>query len=219
MFRAAVFDLDGTFIDSTDAIIASFFHTFDALGEPRPPREVLTAGIGHVLEDQFALYTDTDPFHCTGIYRAYYGTICNEMTTLLPGARETVEQLTQAGLKLGFATSKQRAFAEQILDYLGVLDFFESRIGPGDVTHPKPHPECVQRSLDNLGVQPNECIFVGDTDFDVKACAAAGVPCIAVTTGYNTRAQLQALSPLAVLDDLHEVTDLILASTRGAVSP
>lgn len=216
MIRAAVFDLDGTFIDSTDAIVASFFHTFDTLGEPRPPRQALMAGIGHVLEDQFSLYTDTDPFHCTKIYRAYYGTICNEMTSLLPGAREAAERLRAAGLRLGFATSKQRHFAEQILGHLGVLEHFESRVGPGDVSHPKPHPECVHRALDDLGVQPHECMFIGDTDFDVKAAAAAGVPCIAVTTGYNTREQLEALAPLAVLDSLHEATGLILERAGAA---
>jgi len=218
MIRAVAYDLDGTFIDSTEAIVASFFHTFDTIGEPRPARETLVSGIGHIIEDQFALYTNTDPHHCTRIYRAYYGTICNDMTTLLPGARESLEQLGAAGLQIAFATSKHLRYAEQILDHLGVLGHFESRIGPGEVSRPKPDPECILRTLHNLRVEAGELIYIGDTDFDVKAAAAAGVECIAVTTGYNTRAQLEALAPLAVVDTLEEATDLILERSQRLVS-
>jgi phosphoglycolate phosphatase len=49
MIRAVTFDLDGTLIDSTEAIVASFHHTFDAIGEPHPPRERLVGTIGHIL--------------------------------------------------------------------------------------------------------------------------------------------------------------------------
>lgn len=216
MYRAVVFDLDGTFIDSTEAIVASFFHAFDTLGEPRPPRDAIVASIGHILEDQFALFTQTDPHRCAAIYREYYGQICNEVTTLMPGAQSAVARLSAAGLGLGFATSKRRAFAEQILAHLGVLDSFTARVGPDDVARPKPDPECVHRALEQLGVAAAEAVFIGDTLFDLDACAAAGVDCIAVTTGYDTRETLEGRGPLAVVDSLDEVTALVLARSAAA---
>ena len=52
MLKAVLFDLDGTFIDSTDAIVESFYHTFDAIDRPRPSRKAIVDSIGHILEDQ-----------------------------------------------------------------------------------------------------------------------------------------------------------------------
>lgn len=210
MVSAVCFDLDGTLIDSTDAIVASFFHTFDAMGLPRPPRDRIVDTIGHVLEDQFRLFTDRDPHACTKVYRAHYGETCCERTTLLPGARELLERLEAAGLRLGFATSKRRCYAEQVLEHLGVLGRFSSRIGPDDVKRPKPDPEALLLAVKELETTPAEMVFVGDTHFDVLASQAAGVRCVCVTTGYETREALEALAPEAVYDTLAEVGDHIL---------
>jgi len=217
MVSAVCFDLDGTLIDSTDAIVASFFHTFDVFGLPHPPRDRIVDTIGHVLEDQFQLFTDRDPHECTEVYRAHYGETCCERTTLLPGARELLERLQAAGLRLGFATSKRRCYAEQVLAHLEVLDYFSSRLGPDDVTQPKPDPEALFLAAEQLGVRPAEMVFVGDTHFDVLASRAAGVRCVCVTTGYATREALEALDPEAVYDTLAEVGDHILGDRVACV--
>ena len=221
MIKAVTFDLDGTLIDSMDAIVDGFFHTFDVLGLPPPDRQAVVDSIGHLLEDQFALLTTHDPAECVRVYRAYYKTIACERTTALPGAAESLDRLQGAGLRLGFATSKKRSYAEMILAHLGLLDPFESRIGPHDVTHAKPHPEAVLRSLEALDAQPGEMFFVGDTDFDVLAAHRAGVECLCVTTGYNTCEQLAALEPAGIFDSLDELTDYILGRVEegGEVRP
>jgi phosphoglycolate phosphatase len=99
---------------------------------------------------------------------------------------------------------------------MGLTNAFASRIGPDDVTHPKPHPEAVLKSAEALGVAPDEMFFVGDTDFDVLAARAAAVRCVCVTTGYNTRDELLALEPEAVFDSLDEATDYMLEHRNGA---
>lgn len=217
MIRAVAFDLDGTLIDSTDAIVQSVLHTFDVLGGPRrdgPSREAIVRTIGHPLEKQFSLLTAHDPHVCARIYRERYREICRAMTTLIPGAKETLDALAQAGLAMGFVTSKRRQFAEMILEHLGVLDFFGVRIGPDDVARPKPQPDPILRALDLFGVPADAMRYVGDMDFDVLACRAAGVRCVAVTTGYAARAELEALQPEIVLDSLREVAAYLLARTN-----
>lgn len=211
MIHAATFDLDGTVIDSTEAIVDAFFHTFRALEEDLPPRDRVVDTIGHTLEDQFKLLCGRDPAECAAIYRAHYRDICLAKTRLLPGAAACLDRLRAAGLRLGFATSKRREYASVILEHLGVLDRFTSRIGPEDVTHPKPHPEALEVSLARLGVQADEMVFVGDMHFDVLAARRAGVRCLCVTTGYAGRAELEALEPEAVFDDLAALTDYLLA--------
>lgn len=215
MIRAVAFDLDGTLIDSTDPIVESFQHAFKVIGEPPPSREVITGSIGYTIHEQFTHLTRHDPADCVRIYREHYRTIMCDGTFLLPGARETLERLRDAGIGLGFATSKKREYSEEILEHLGVLDFFTCRLGPDDVTHPKPHPEAVLRSLEELGVQAHEMFFVGDTRFDVHAAQAAGVRCLAVATGYATRDELVRLRPEAVFDGLIELGDYILAHKDG----
>jgi phosphoglycolate phosphatase-like HAD superfamily hydrolase len=219
MIRAVTFDLDGTVFDSTEAIVESFMHTFEVLGEPPPPRDAVVRSIGYVLEDQFALFTKRDPSECVRIYRDWYSTIACEKTTLLPGAEDSLSRLRAAGLKLGFATSKGRVYAEMILSHLGVLHYFESRIGPDEVTHPKPHPEAVWKSLEKLEVSCDEMFLVGDTHFDVLAARAAAVRCVCVCTGYNSREELVALQPEAVFDSLTEATAYMLAHLGSPQNP
>ncbi|MBI2434020.1 MAG: HAD-IA family hydrolase [Candidatus Hydrogenedentes bacterium] len=214
MLRAVIFDLDGTLIDSTEAIVASMFHMFDVMERTRPLRQAIIDSIGHPLEVQLTYLTDCPPAHCIPIYRRHYAEHSAAQTFLLPGARETLEALQAAGLRLAFATSKSRISAEMLLEHLGVLHFFEARIGPEEVQHTKPHPEAVLRALEALEVGPNEAIFVGDMHFDVLAGAAAGVRTLALTTGYATRRELEALQPEAVFDSLLEVRDYVMASIK-----
>jgi phosphoglycolate phosphatase len=210
MITAVAYDLDGTLIDSTDAIVLCFMHACDVLGAQRPAREAVVNSIGHILEDQFRLLTPLDPVEAVSVYRERYQKVCCEMTTLLPGAREALERNRQAGLRIGFATSKRRDIAEMILEHLGVLGYFEVRLGPDDVTHPKPHPEVVLKALEGFGVAADEMLFVGDTYFDALAARDAGVRCLCVATGYNTREELEALETDGVFDTLDELTDHLL---------
>lgn len=215
--KAVVFDLDGTLIDSTDAIVLSFMHTFDVIGEPRPPRDEVVRSIGYTLEDQFAMFTRHDRHDCTRIYRERYAQVCCEMTTLLPGGADALAALAASGLRLGFATSKRRTFAEMILQHLGVLDRFEVRVGPDDVARPKPAPDAMLRVLELFKLSPDELLLIGDTHFDVECARNAGVACVCVTTGYETRAELEALQPEAVYDALAEVATHILGRPAARV--
>lgn len=213
--RAVCFDLDGTLIDSDESIVASFFYTCDKLGIPRPDRKAIIGSIGYLLEDQIAQLTDYDPHEFARVYREYYGQICCGLTQPMPGARETLQTLRAAGFLLGFATSKRRYYAEQILRHLGLLDFFEARVGGEDVEKPKPDPEPLQKVADMLGIRLNEMVLVGDTRFDVLAAQNAGVKCLCVTLGYEDRSVLESLQPEGIFESLEAVTAYLMA-LKGA---
>lgn len=210
MIKAVVFDLDGTLIDSTDAIVASNLYVFDHLGLPRPTRDAIVAAIGLPLDAQFRDRLDGDIEHAMRVYRRHYAETACASTTLQPGAREMLDAFAEAGLKMGFATSKKLDASELVLGHLGVLDYFNARIGPDEVVHPKPAPDALHAAMRILDVAPEEFVFVGDMHFDVVAAQRAGVACLAVTTGYQTRAELEALGPDAVFDGLDEVQDWVL---------
>lgn len=205
MIRAVIFDLDGTLFDSTEAIVDSFFHLFDQLGKPRPARDRIVSGIGHPLVEAIPRLTDHDPEECIAIYRDYYPRVACAKTHLLPGAREILEAFHQAGLKQGFVTSRKRDSAELLLDYFGILQYFQCRIGPDEVSRPKPHPEGILLAAKQLGASPGELCVVGDMHFDILAARDAGARCVCVTTGYATRSELEALAPEAVFTRLDQV--------------
>lgn len=200
--KAALFDLDGTLIDSTEAIVDCFYHTFDVLGVPRPERHRIVSTISLTLENQFAGLIDHDPHECARIYREKYFRIGPEMTRLHAGAQAILTQCRAACIRTGFVTSKLRAAAELLLDRLEVLDHFEARVGPEDVLNPKPHPEPILKALAQLGVAPDEAVYFGDTPLDVQAAHAAGVACVALTTGYAPEQQLRAENPAAICANL-----------------
>ena len=211
MIRAVLFDLDGTLIDSTDAIVDSWFYAFDTIGRPRPDRQLILDTIGYPLRQQIPMMTDYDVDECIRIYRGHYTAHSAPKTSLLPGAAETLASFREHGLRMGFVTSKKREAAEMLLEHLGALHYMDARIGPLEVTHHKPHPEPVEKAMDLLGVAPSETVFVGDMHFDVVAGQAAGVTTVAVATGYQSRQDLEALAPDAVFDSLLEARDFVLA--------
>jgi phosphoglycolate phosphatase len=211
MIKAVIFDLDGTVIDATEAIVASFLHTFAVIGERPPPRAEIVKSIGYVIEEQFRLFTAHDPNECARIYRAHNLGVACRQTRLMPGAKESLMRLQAHDVLLGFATSKGRDRAEMTLAHLCVLDMFSARVGSGDVTRPKPHPEAVFKALEGLDSTPEETFVVGDTPLDVLAARAACVRCLCVTTGYATEQELRASRPEAVFGSLEEVARYVLS--------
>ena len=93
MIRAVLFDLDGTLMDSTEAIVDSWFYAFDALGLPKPDRDLIINTIGYPLRQQIPMMTDHDVDECIRVYRGHYTEHSAPKTTLLPGAAETLAAL------------------------------------------------------------------------------------------------------------------------------
>ncbi len=211
--QGVVFDLDGTLIDSTEAIVGSMFHMFDELNLDRPQRESIIDSIGVVLEKQIATMTDYDPIECARVYRAHYGATASEQTIALPGAHDALQALADAGFALGFATSKRRSYSETILAHLGLLDFFTARVGPDDVTNHKPHPEPIELAASQLGIAPARMLYVGDLPIDHQAATAAGAACVCVTTGYASRDELESAGVAHVYDGLADVAAHVLNGT------
>lgn len=209
--RAVGFDLDGTLIDSTDAIVASFLHTFREMGHTPPEREDIVATISVTLEDQFRLLADLDVAQAARVYREHYVRTAPATTVLFPGVSDSLDQLSCAGVRMGVATSKKRSSAEPLLAHLKIAGYFEACIGPEDVIHPKPHPEPIQALMRQMNIaQPSWLVFIGDTRFDADSARAARVPFIGVTTGYATRAELEACGVQTIVDSMAEAVNCVL---------
>jgi len=191
-----LFDLDGTLIDSTEAILESFAAAFAHFGEVLPNETAIKAEIGHPLDAMFRTLgvEESLVWEHVAAYKAHYRKISCQKTVLLPDAKEAIA-LAHAHARLGIVTTKTAEYSREMLEYMGIMHYFEVLIGREDVTDPKPHPEPIRKAVSKLNADTNKCWMIGDTSMDIQAADAAGVQSVAVTCGYADEDLLRELTP------------------------
>ena len=196
MNKTILFDLDGTLIDSTDAILNSFQGAFKALGLTSKNNEEIKNLIGYPLEQMFRmLYPDKVNLSKEFVlaYREIYAQIYLEQTTLLPKAKEALELGSEIA-DLGIVTTKGGKFTPILLGYLGVKKFFKTLITLEDVTNPKPSSEPIILALERLNKTQENAYMIGDTILDIQAAISANITPLALTCGYGNENELKAHS-------------------------
>jgi phosphoglycolate phosphatase len=187
-----LFDLDGTLIDSTEAILESFYHALAYYGELEgvQPHQI-TSQIGHPLEVMFAgvgiRECNVDAHVAT--YKAHYRTIACQKTVMLPDAIRAVEEASTFA-RLGIVTTKTGRYSRELMEYFGIMHHFEVLVGFEDVEHRKPHPQPILKALEQMGSSNENVWMIGDTCLDLEAAWRAGVEAIGVLSGYDTQEQL-----------------------------
>lgn len=212
---AVLFDLDGTLIDSIGLLLECVHHTFEGR-LPAPTDEEWIAGIGTPLRKQLAEFTTTDEEieELTQRYRNFQREHHDRLTWAFPGVIETLQELERRGNPMGVVTSKSNEMMDRGLAYVGAIDFMKTRIGMDSCTVHKPEPEPVLVALRELGYQPREALFVGDSPHDIASGNAAGVTSVAALWGPFTREQLDQQSPSRYLDRITDLPALLDALER-----
>ncbi len=204
--KTILFDLDGTLIDSTEAILESFGVAYDTFGRAMPEEDEIKKLIGHPLDMMFRMLgvpnSQADAY--VDAYKEYYRLISRKKTTLLPLAKEAVKLAATIGT-LGVVTTKTARYSEELLEHLGVMHYFEVLIGRESVTHPKPHPEPILKALSHLKADASRTWMIGDTPMDLIAANEAGVQGIGVLCGYGTKYDLQKHTDCVLKDALDAV--------------
>jgi pyrophosphatase PpaX len=200
---AVLFDLDGTLIDSIELIRRSFRHMLLEHGFDGDDDSIWRRGIGRPLDVQLAEIA-RDPGDVAAMlatYRAYNSIHHDELVSVFPGVRESLEALARAGRRLGVVTSKARTGALRGLAHTGLESFFDVVVAANDAPRPKPAPDPVLAALATLGVEPARATTVGDALPDLQAGRAAGTRTVAVLWGACDRSTLEAATPDLFLDD------------------
>jgi phosphoglycolate phosphatase len=189
VFRAVLFDLDGTFAD-TAADLAYALNCMRASRGLRPvaievTRPVTSMGARGLLGVGF----DILPGHADyaamreEFLQIYAGHLCRE-TRLFPGMSELIDALEARELRWGIVTNKAERFARPLLDQLRVGKRAACIVGGDTTPHLKPHPAPLLAACTIMALAPPECVYVGDDRRDVEAGRAAGMRTIAVRYGY-----------------------------------
>jgi phosphoglycolate phosphatase len=190
-FRAVLFDLDGTLIDSFAAIAASVNHVRALRGLPPLAEQEVTRHVGRGATKLMAATVGVgDPAENLAAYSTHHPTVIRPLTRLLPGAKEALTALHGQGKLLGICSNKPVAFTRELIDHLGLIPLLTAVLGPEDVGRHKPAPDMLIEAMRRLKVTPSEALYVGDMTVDIETGKAAGVAVWAVATGVQTAAQL-----------------------------
>ncbi len=208
--KTILFDLDGTLIDSTEAILESFEVALGQFGDVAPDEEAIKAQIGHPLDVMFRTLgvPQERVWAHVDAYKAHYRQISCQKTVLLPYATEAIA-LAKAHARLGIVTTKTALYSKEMLTYMGVMEHFEVLIGREDVTHPKPHPEPIYKALDAMGASATSAYMIGDTPMDMEAAKAAEVLPVGVSCGYAEETTLCQYTP-NVFQNAYEAVKFIV---------
>jgi pyrophosphatase PpaX len=216
---AVLFDLDGTLIDSIELILNSAKHAFrDREGHVPSDAEWLT-GVGIPLATMFRRYArdDGEVDALIAKYREYQLEHHDRLVRCYDQVVDTVNTLRGASHPLGIVTSKTGWLARRGLSHVGLEAHFDVIVGCDSCDRHKPDPLPVFVALEQLGYEPDQAVFVGDSVYDMEAGNAAGVTTVAALWGPFTREDLVASRPAHYLKRIVDLPPLLeqLESARN----
>lgn len=195
MTRLAIFDCDGTLVDSGATIHRALQQCFDVHGYECPPRDITKKVIGLSLEEAMAsLLPDADHFALAATYKEAFIAMrgAGEVDEpLFDGIVETLATLDEEGWLLGVATGKSLRGLNHCLASHGLARRFVT-LQTADTNPSKPHRGMALAAMAEAGAEPERTIFIGDTAWDMGCARAAGCAAIGAAWGYHTVEELTA---------------------------
>ena len=212
MLRAALFDFDGTLVDTTELIYQSMRYAAGEVLGREIPREILMANVGQPLPRQMELIDAERAEELLESYRLHNEEHHDALIQEFPGVEESLARLRSAGVRVAVVTSKRRFSVEMALKrFPGLGEVADRFITMEDTTEHKPHPEPLLKGLAFLGgVPPEEAAYVGDSPFDVTAAKAAGITSVAVSWGAFSEDTLREAEPDHLVEDIDSAVDVLL---------
>lgn len=211
-YSAVVFDWDGTVMDSTHSIVEAIQGACADLGLPVPPAQEAAWVIGLSLESALyrcvpTLTADQMPDFIES-YRVRFLSRDPDIK-LFDGITDLLATLRSRQIALGVATGKSRVGLDRVLAAKQLQGHFHvTRCA--DESFSKPHPAMLLEIMDELSLQPDQVLMVGDTSHDIQMATAAGVDSMAVTYGAHDTATLLQAEPTVMVSSVNEMRSWVL---------
>ncbi len=217
--RLAIFDCDGTLVDSQANICRAMEAAFDLHGVPPPPRIAIRRIVGLSLVEAVRVLSPErdDAFHrrlaeeYKQVFRAMRADKRLDEEPLFEGVAEMLDTLVERGWTLGVATGKSDRGLAHVLDAHGIADRFAT-LQTADRHPSKPDPAMALAAMAQVGAEPGDCVMIGDTSFDMAMGRAAGARAVGVAWGYHPVGELVAAGADVVATAPHELPQLMEAA-------
>jgi HAD superfamily hydrolase (TIGR01509 family) len=192
---AALFDVDGTLVDTTYLHAVTWWEAFRQAGHRVPMADVhRTVGMGSDRLVERLLGEDRDRDQDAALSAAHKALYAEYWPRLAPleGAAELLRECAGRGWTVVLASSASAEELAALRAAVGADDAVADATSADDVAGSKPAPDLVEQALERAGVPAGRAVFVGDTVWDVAACERAGVPCVGVLSGGISEPELRA---------------------------
>lgn len=192
--KIILFDMDGTIIDSTEAIVSTFYHSFKVMEyDFQGNDEDIKSLIGYPLDIMYQeLGIESEKaWDFVDAYKARYKVISKEKTLLLENAYEAIK-LASSFARVSVVTTKTRLYTIPLLEHFDIHNDFEIITGRECVQNPKPHPEPILKTLEQMNYNPSihDVWMIGDTKLDLIAAQEAKINSVGVLCGYGKEDEL-----------------------------
>lgn len=186
--RAVLFDLDGTLLDTAPDMVGALNALRGEEGLAPLPFAMVRPAVSHGGARVVKIgFPDAGPEDSAALQKRYlqiYRDALSEGTRLFPGMDLVLDSLAERRLKSGIVTNKPAWLTDPLLEQLGLRPRFDCVVSGDTLAERKPHPLPLLHAAKLAGVDPAECIYVGDAQRDVQAAHAAGMPALVANYGY-----------------------------------
>ena len=210
--KLAIFDLDGTLIDSLDDLTDATNHMRAVMG--RTPltlpevRELVGQGARRLVERALPGADNASIDRALDLFLEFNSSHIAVKTALYPQVRETLDQIKGQGMRLAVVSNKNEDLCRKVLQSLGADSYFDDIMGADTVSARKPSPEPLLKLLRDYQVVPSEAVIVGDSINDILAGKNAGVATVGCTYGYGGPDELEEAD--YIVDKFQQLLDLPL---------
>lgn len=190
-YQTAVFDLDGTLLDTLEDLYLATNAALESHSLPRRSRDEVRMFVGNGVEMLIrrAVPADTDEETTLAVladFKTTYAAICEDHTRPYDGILDMLRALRERGIRVAVVSNKFDAATKQLCQkYFG--DLVEVAIGERAGVRKKPAPDTVYEALKELGMTATGAVYIGDSDVDIQTAKNCGMPCISVTWGLRDK--------------------------------
>ena len=214
MYKLAIFDLDGTLLDTLSDLHSSVNFALRKFGFPERTLDEVRSFIGNgvvkLMERSTPDGIDSETqLRCFDTFRKHYLQHMSDTTAPYEGTAELLKNLRGEGVKIAVVSNKLHPAVEDLCEsyFPGLID---KAVGVSVEEERKPSPVNVLRTAERFGIGLKDCIYIGDSEVDVQTAHNADVQCIGITWGFRTKDELLKAGADIVADTAEEVKEIIL---------
>ncbi len=214
-YKAVVFDLDGTLVNSLEDLADSTNHALTEMGYDTHPLESFKyfVGNGVVMLGYRALpehaRDDETVRKCVEMSLEEYGRRWDKKTRPYDGMPELLNELVARGIKLAVLSNKGQEFTTKVVDKILADWKFEEVWGVSETVPPKPDPTGALNIAKAMGVKPEECLYLGDTSTDMETANGSGMYAIGALWGFRTAEELAANGAATLLSNPQDMIQIL----------